>query len=350
MKAAVYHGKEQLIVEEVADPVIENGEVLLEIESCCVCGTDKRTYQHGDKKIIPPRILGHEFCGRVVESRAGDSSNIKNGDRVVMYIVMPCGTCVYCLSGRENLCASRTTMSYHHDGAFATHMKVPAKAVASGNLFKIENDIPSEHMGLSESLGCVINAYDKLNIGLKDSVVILGAGPIGILHACVSRLSGAQKVYMSDISEPRLKQAEQFDIDGVVLVKEDGSHVEQLRELTNGTGPDVVICANSVASSQIDALDLAAKCGRVEFFGGLPKSNPTALLNTNFIHYKELIVSGSFSEKKSDFQAAQALIQSGRFPSDKIITHSLPLNEITKAFELMDSGEALKVNINPQQK
>src|SRR3954454_1454299 len=130
MKAAVYEGKEQLIVRDVPDPVLSDGEVLLEIEACCVCGTDLRTYRHGDKKITPPRILGHEFCGRVVESRANGTSNVVVGDRVVMYIVLPCGNCRYCKLGRANLCESRSTMSYHHDGAFAPYVKVPAKGVS----------------------------------------------------------------------------------------------------------------------------------------------------------------------------------------------------------------------------
>jgi L-iditol 2-dehydrogenase len=121
-----------------------------------------------------------------------------------------------------------------------------------------------------------------------------------------------------------------------------------VRELTDGFGPSVVIVACSNASAQGDALEMAGKGARVEFFGGLPKSEPTALLNTNLLHYKELSVSGSYSEKLTDFQAAKALIQSGRFPSDKIVTHTLPLGSITNAFPLMETGEALKVCIDPR--
>ena len=120
-----------------------------------------------------------------------------------------------------------------------------------------------------------------------------------------------------------------------------------MKELTGGLGPSVVIVACSNAHAQADALEIAGKGGRVEFFGGLPKSAPTAVLNTNHLHYKEIIVSGSYSEKMSDFQASQALIQSGRFPADKIITHTLPLDRLTEAFPLMESGLALKVCIEP---
>lgn len=347
MKAAVYQGKEQLLVENVADPSLDDGEVLIEIDACAVCGTDLRTYRHGDKKIAPPRVLGHEFCGTIVESRA--DTNVGVGDRVVMYIVLPCGECRYCNMGRQNLCESRTTMSYHYDGAFAPLMKVPAKAVANRQLFKVESDIPSDQMGLSEPLGCVINAHGRLNIGLYDTVAVIGAGPIGTMHAVLSRIEGAQKVWMLDVSENRLEIAKRFDIDETIVVDPDGSHRERIKALTNGLGPSVVIVACSNAHAQADALEIAGKGARVEFFGGLPKSAPTAVLNTNHLHYKEIVVTGSYSEKMSDFQAAQALIQSGRFPADRIITHTLPLDRITEAFPLMESGEALKVCITPNR-
>jgi L-iditol 2-dehydrogenase len=347
MKAAVYYGKEDIRVEEVDDPSLAEGEVLVEIEACAVCGTDRRTYRHGDAKIAPPRILGHEFCGKVVDSRAPDA-NVRVGDRVVMYIVIPCGQCRYCKAGRQNLCTSRTTMSYQHDGAFAPLMKVPAKAVAGGHLFPIDSDIPSQHLALAEPLGCVINAHGRLAIGVHDTVVVIGAGPIGVMHAVLSRIEGAQKVFLLDVNTARLAIAEGFGLDGTVPVTSDGAHIARVLELTEGLGPTVTIVACSVAAAQADALEMAAKGGRVEFFGGLPKSAPTATLNTNHLHYKEIVVSGSYSEKMSDFQASQALIQSGRFPADRIITHTLPVEKVTDAFPLMESGEALKVCILPR--
>lgn len=347
MKAAVYEGKEQLNVRDVAEPTLEMGEVMIEIEQCCVCGTDMRTYRNGDPRIAEGRILGHEFCGRIVDERQAELNGLAVGDRVVMYIVIPCGECRYCKMGRANLCINRTTMAYHHDGAFARYMKAPAKAVRNGHLFKVESDIPSIQMGLAEPLGCVINAHDRLKVDLYDTVAVIGAGPIGVMHAAVSRLQGAQKVYMMDTMQSRLDIAEGFDFDGTILVEQDGSHIEKVKELTDGFGPDVVIVACSSPYAQADALEMAAKGGRVEYFGGLPKSKPMATLNTNHLHYKEITVTGSYSEKMRDFQAAQALIQSGRFPADKIVTHELPLAEVTKAFDLMQSGEALKVSINP---
>lgn len=346
MQAAVYLGKENIQVLEVEPPTLEEGEVLLRVHACSVCGTDLRTYRHGDKKITPPRILGHEFCATVVESRAPDA-NVSVGDRVVMYIVLVHSSDRYVEMGRENLSGHRTTISYHHDGAFAPYLKVPALAVHQGNLFRVTSEISNEQMSLAEPLGCCMNAHSRLGVGLKDTVAVFGAGPIGMMHACLARLQGAQKVIVLDTNPARLAMAARFDIDAAVPVRSDGSHREEVRALTNGFGADVTVVAVSSAAAQNDALDVAARAGRVNFFAGLPKSNPTASLDVNQIHYKELVISGSYSEKKSDFQASFALLHSGRFPADRFITHTLPLPRIHEAFELMESGAALKVCILP---
>jgi L-iditol 2-dehydrogenase len=172
---------------------------------------------------------------------------------------------------------------------------------------------------------------------------VIGAGPIGIMHASLARLQGAQKVFVVDTNPARLELAKRFDIDGVILSDGTGSHRETIKNLTDGHGPDVTIVAVSSGAAQNDALEIAAKGGRVNFFAGLPKTAPTAVLNVNHIHYKELEISGSYSEKKSDFQAAFALLHSGRFPADRLVTHRLPLENIATGFDLMESGEALKV-------
>jgi len=348
MKAAVYEGKERVVVREVPEPSLEDGEILLAIDACCVCGTDLRTYRHGDKKIIPPRILGHEFCARVVEMRAKpEDAGVKVGDRVGMYIVILHGNDRYIEGGRANLSSHRTTMSYHHDGAFAPLMRVPAEAVRQRSLFRVTGEMSSREMSIAEPLGCCMNAHSRLRVGMKDTVAVIGAGPIGVMHGLLARLQGAQRVILLDNNPARAQMAKQFGFDAVLVSRPDGSHRAEVAAMTDGEGPDVVIVAVSSATAQAEALEMAAKGGRINFFAGLPKSSPTAQLDVNQIHYKELEISGSYSEKKSDFQAAFALLQSGRFPADQIVTHTLPLSQITKAFELMESGEALKVCIDP---
>lgn len=343
MHALVYRAKEDFRLEEIATPTLSPGELLVQVEAVTVCGVDLRTFRHGDAKIAPPRILGHEFCGTVVASAADDAS-AQIGDRVVMFIVMACGTCRYCRDGRSNLCLTRTTMSYQHDGAFAQYVKIPA--AGRRQLYKVPEHIPSTHAAICEPLGCVLNAHSRIDIGFRDEVVIMGAGPIGVMHGVAARERGARKVILCDVSQERLTLCERFGFDHYVPVKEQG-HLDAIKRLTDGYGPSVVIVAVGAAQAQADALEMAAKGGRVEFFGGLPKSKPTALLNTNHLHYKELLVSGSYSEKPSDFEAAQALVFSGRFPAAKLVTHELSLERATEAFPLMEQGSALKVCITP---
>lgn len=347
MKAAVYlGGPKNIKIQEVPDPVLLEGEILVKVGAANICGVDSRTYNHGDKKIEPPRILGHEFAGTVVEVANGDT-DIKEGDRITSYVVLPCGTCVYCKRGRANLCDTRTTISYHYDGAFAQYMVLPKEAVDNRHVFRIPEHVSFEEAALSEPLATVLNAHGKLNIGIKDTVVVLGAGPIGILHSLVSKIEGATHVCLMDVSPGRLKLAEQFDLDRYVQVKEDGSHIEQAKALNDGLGPDVVIVANTAATSQGDALEMAGKGARVEFFGGLPKSNPYATLNTNLIHYREIIVSGSFSSRIEDFRNALKVVSSGLLPAKQLITHRFPLDAMLKAFEVIPAGEAIKVSIQP---
>jgi len=343
MQAAVYHAKEDIRIESTPQPTIGADELLIKVEACTVCGVDLRTFRHGDAKIAPPRILGHEFSGIVVESSAKDAG-VAVGDRVVMYIVLSCGECRYCQAGRGNLCINRSTMAYHHDGAFAQYIRVPARG--RRHLYKVPAGIPATHAALCEPLGCVLNAHSRIPIAFQDVVAVIGAGPIGIMHAVAAKSRGASKVILLESSPERLELGKRFGLDHYVQVREQ-AHLEEVKTLTDGFGPSVVIVACGVAQAQADALEMAGKGARVEFFGGLPKSKPTALLNTNHLHYKELLVSGSYSEKRSDFEAAQAMIFSGQFPAEKLITHRLPLSRVTEAFPLMERGEALKVCIVP---
>jgi L-iditol 2-dehydrogenase len=343
MQAAIYHAKEDIRIESTPQPTLGANELLIKVEACTVCGVDLRTFRHGDAKIAPPRILGHEFSGTVVESTAADAG-VQVGDRVVMYIVLACGECRYCQAGRGNLCTNRSTMAYHHDGAFAQYIRIPAKG--RRQLYKVPDHVPAAHAALCEPLGCVLNAHSRIAIGFQDVVAVIGAGPIGIMHAVAAKQRGAGTVILLESSPERLELGKRFGFDHYVQVHEQ-SHLEEVKKLTNGFGPSVVIVACGVAQAQADALEMAGRGARVEFFGGLPKTKPMATLNTNHLHYKELLVSGSYSEKRSDFEAAQAMVFSGSFPAAKLITHQLPLSRVNEAFPLMERGEALKVCILP---
>jgi L-iditol 2-dehydrogenase len=212
----------------------------------------------------------------------------------------------------------------------------------------VKDEIASKHAALAEPLGCVIHAHRRLNISIEDTVAVIGAGPIGSFHGIVSQVQGAQKVFMLDVSPERLTYQKTFGFDDYITVDKEGGHIEKVKELTEGRGADVVIVACGAAQAQADALEIAAKAGRIEYFGGLPKSNPFATLDTNLIHYKEIVVTGSFSETITDFEISHKLVQGGRIPGDKLVTHEVKLENITDAFGLIESGESLKVSVLPK--
>ncbi len=345
MKAAIYHGKEDIRVTDVPMPVAGEGEILVKVHSCAVCGADLRTYKHGHKSIAEGRTLGHEFCGEIVENNSNNGYAI--GERIVMYIVMPCGQCRYCKAGIDNMCTERTTLSYQHNGAFAEYVVIPKKAVEAGQIYRVPEHISSDAAALSEPLGCVLNAHSRLNVTSADRVAVVGAGPIGIMHALIAKMNGAESVMLLEMSEERLEIAKKFGFDHYIQVTAEKTHHQAVMNATDGFGADVVIVACSVAAAQADALELAGKRGRIEFFGGLPKDNPFTTINGNLIHYKELTISGSFSEKRSDFEKAQELIMSGAFPAEDLITHRVPLDDVCSAFDMMTAGSSLKVCVNP---
>ena len=347
MKAAVYlGGRKNIHVKDVPDPKLGEGEALIKIEACNICGVDVRTYEFGDKKIKPPRILGHELAGTVAEIH-NDKGGVVPGDRVIVYAVLTCSTCSYCIQGLQNLCDNRSAISYQYDGAFADYMVVPRQAVSNNQIIRIPEYLCHEEAALSEPLGCVLNSHRRLNIGIKDTVAVIGAGPIGLMHCLVSRLEGANYICLMDKSEARLERAGRFGFDSYIHITDSRDHIRKAGKMNNNLGPNKIIVACASAEAQADALEMASKEARIDFFGGLAKSDPYATLNSNLIHYKQLLVTGSYSQRIDDFETALDLISGKLFPAEKFITHVFELKNIIEAFELIQSGDAIKISIKP---
>lgn len=345
MLAAFYDGIEKINVRETTPPDLPPGGAILRIKSTAICGTDVRTFHHGSSFCEPPWIIGHEVAGEVVEVGHGVTS-IGRGDRVTVAAGVPCGTCHACTKGWKHLCSNVKAHGFHHPGGFAEFMAVDAQAVKQNALNRIEDKISYDQAALTEPLSCVINGQDLVNVSPGDTVAIIGAGPIGCMHVEVARSRGAAKIIHIEMNKQRLEAAQTFGADHYVDASKENA-VERVMELTEKQGADVVIAACPAKEAQSDAVQMAALRGRVSFFGGLPKSDPIAPINGNTIHYKELGVFGAFASSPAQNKEALDLITSGAIKSDAIITHRLPLKQISEGFRLMDSGEALKVVINP---
>ena len=344
MKAAVYYGIKDVRVEEIERPSAGPGEVVVRVLRCAVCGTDKRIYRHGQKNVVPPAVTGHEIVG-IVDEIGEDVTGVELGAKVVVATPVGCGECIYCEREQYNLCESFTALGYDHQGGFAEYMKIPAAAVAQGSIIEIPQDLDPDHAALIEPLSCVLNGQEYVAAQPGDRAVVFGAGPIGLMHAAALKAKGCHPVLVADISAERLNYVTDFDV-GTPVNTTDGDVVETVLEAGGGEKFDVIITACSVKAIQDVALRLARKKARVSFFAGIPKDDPVLPIDTNHLHYNEISVFGAFASNLRHYREAAEMVARGDLPADKFITHVFKLDDITKAFEIIEAGQGIKVVID----
>lgn len=345
MIAAVFHGPGEMEVTEVDKPKIGPGEVLVKVGANTVCGTDVRVMR-GEKTsgIRRPSIIGHEFAGRVAE--VGERvKGYEPGMPVAVAPMIPCHRCFYCQHGMENVCDYKQRMGYELDGGFGEYVRIPVEGVEAGNLFSVREDFPPEHLSLAEPLACCINGQQRSPVGLDDTVLIMGAGPIGLFHLQLALLSGARTVIVSQPTEARRNLATDLGAHLTVDPKnEDLSSV--VAEATGGLGVDVAIVCIGKPELVNDALRIVRKGGFVNIFAGLPGEG-WAESEMNLIHYNQLNVTGVTDCKRSDYEAALRLIESGRVEVRQMITHRFSLTAVTDALDATANGEGIKVAVFP---
>ena len=345
MKAAIYQGIGKLEVKDIANPQVELGCLLLKVKSCAICGGDLRTFRHGHAAIKPPIALGHEIAGEIVEV-APDVSGFSVGERVIVAPAIGCGSCSYCLSGWQNMCYTRKTIAHHYNGGFAEYVLVPAGAVRAGNVNRIPDEVTYLEASLAEPLACVLNAQEVIGIALGDSVAVLGAGPIGLMHAELARGRGAGKVFLINRSSPRLERAKSFGFDAYIdLSSVDG--VKAVMDLTGGLGANVVIVTAGNADAQKLGLAMASKMGKVCLFAGLPKDQPMMELDVNHLHYRQIALYGTFSSAPRHNALALEMIRSHKVSTGKILTHVVSLDNICAGMDLVSSHAGLRVAVAP---
>lgn len=345
MKAAVLEALDKMVVREVATPQIDENSVLVKVKACAVCGSDIRIFHHGNSRINPPQILGHEIAGEVVEA-GKNVTKFKNGDRVAIGADVPCGGCVFCEAGIGNNCQINYAMGYQFAGGMAEYVLLNKTVVNYGPVHKIPEHVSYDEAALAEPLGCVLNALELSNIRLGDTVVIIGAGPIGCMIIEVARKMGAAKIIVVQRSRPRLEMARRFGADVYVCSSEvDG--VARVLEETAGLGADVVITSNSSPEAQVDAVRMARNRARVNLFGGLPKNKSLVTLDTNLIHYKELFIHGAHGAMPIHHMKAVGLIASGAINTKNYISHKYSLDDILEAFATAEGHAGMRVIVNP---
>lgn len=347
MLAAVYHGPNDLRVEHVPVPQIGPGELLIQVKSASICGTDLRIF-HGNHRMYAPgtiRIPGHEVVGTIAV--IGDGlTGFEVGQRVFIAPNMGCGHCLQCVSGNNNLCANYDAVGVTMDGGFAEYMRVPANSVQQGNVITISQDVDPAVAALMEPFACVLRGQNALRIQPGEIVLVIGAGPIGVMHTKLARVRGAGRVIVSEPVASRAAQARRMGADRVVNPLEEDLQASIDQE-SGGRGADVIIVAAPAHAAQESALKMAAIGGRINFFGGLPKDRPTINLDSNLVHYKELIITGTTACSTHDCWQAAQIVNSGLIDLSDLVSQRFPLNEAVQAFAAAEDRQSLKIVLEP---
>jgi L-iditol 2-dehydrogenase len=344
--ALVYREGASLALETRARPRPGPGAALVRVEACAICGTDLRIAAGGHRAYRDGsgRVPGHEVVGTVVEAGAG--CQVPVGQRVFVAPNYGCGVCRPCRAGLVNLCATPRALGITEDGGFAEFVVVGAELVDQGNLIPVPDGPDAGALALAEPMACAWRGSQALHIGPEDVVLVFGSGPIGLLHMGLARLAGATAIVACDPNRARLELARQWGATQVASGGE-GELRAALGAVGANAGPDVVIVAAPVAAAQQQAVALAAPRGRVNFFAGLPSGRSEVPLDTNLVHYKELVVTGTTASNNASCRAAVDLILTGKVATASLIEARLPLASALDGFELARSGQSMKVVVQP---
>lgn len=346
MKASVYTGYDKIELRDIAIPEIDDNSLLVRVRSCAVCGSDIRIFHYGNSRVTPPQTLGHEIAGDIVAA-GKNVTRFAAGDRIAVGADVPCGECQFCEAGIGNNCQINYAMGYQFAGGFAEYVLLNKTVVNFGPVHKLPGNVSYDEGALAEPLGCVLNAMELAPVRLNDTVVLIGAGPIGMMLCEAAKKSGAAKVILVNRSRPRLEIGKKLGVADVYVCSGDEDPIARVLSETKGLGADVIYTSCPSPQAQTDAIKMAKNRARISFFGGLPKDNCNVTLDTNIIHYKELMITGAHGAMPVHHGKAVELIASGVINVGKFITHRFPLDEIISAFAAAEKHEGLRVIVNP---
>lgn len=342
MKAALLYGVKDLRIETVEKPKVDYGEALVRVKAATTCGTDLKIFQRGyvSGVIQLPTVFGHEWAGDIVEVGEGVPW-LKKGMRVRAGNSSPCLRCKMCQKQQYNLCEDMMWLW----GAYAEYIKIPPRIVML-NTQQIPSHVAYEEAALTEPLACVLHGLEKAHVKPEDTIAIIGAGPIGLLHLITARKMGAGKILISDMIDERLQLARRLGADETINAKQEDT-VEKTKRLTEGYGADIVIEAIGLPATWEQALRMARKGGTVLEFGGCPPGTQIKV-STEQLHYGETTVLGSFHATPAHFKKALNLIASGTLNVKPLVTRKMKLDNIKEAFNTLITSKAdIKIAIIP---
>jgi L-iditol 2-dehydrogenase len=346
MLAVRFYEPGNLRAEQVPIPEPQPGELIVRSSVALTCGTDVKMYKRGHPLAKPPQIMGHEFAGTVT-ALGKNVTGFGLGMKVVAVNSAPCGKCFYCLMHQPNLCEylNDCLVGFTWPGTYAEYVRIPERIVCQ-NTFQIPEGVALDEVASLEPLACVVHGWDLVGgFPTGGTAVIIGGGPIGLLHCQLARLNGAGQVALCDVVEDRLREAAKVGVDATINSQTEDPPTTILK-MTSGRGADLVVEAVGRRETWELAPKLTRKGGTVLLFGGCA-SGTQAQFEAERMHYGELHIQGSFHHTPAAVDRAFQLVASGRVSIKPLISHQMPLERAEEALQLMGSGKALKIALRP---
>lgn len=345
--SAIWDSPGNLFLKKRVLPNLRPGEVMLKVESCAICGSDLRILRHGNARVESGQTVGHEISG-VISAVAEGVKKWRVGDRVSVGADVPCGECPHCKSGRPNCCDINYAIGHQFAGGFSEYLVLNELTLNLGPVKKLKPETDFDCAALAEPLACCLNGYERGLMQDGRTVVIFGAGPIGMMLGMLGLFAyKAPMVILIDPNQKRLKKALEIGAATHVLDPKNIDVVKFVLEITAGAGAEMIFTACPDVKTHEQAIAMVAKRGVVNLFGGLPSTSPSVQFNSNFIHYREAYITGSHGSTPEQHARAVDLIEAGVLPIQRLITHKFPLSDINQAYDTAASGDAIKVIVKP---
>lgn len=343
MRAAIFCGPNNIEIRDVEFKPRQT-EIALKVKACAVCGYDARVYRNGHRKVKPPVILGHELCGEVLEEIKTPGGVLKPGTRIAVSPVIPCLSCMYCKDQQYNLCNNLKEIGSTVDGGFAEYIKIPQQIIKIGGLIPVPDNLSNEEAALLEPLACCLNGFSRFGqIDKEKNVLILGDGPIGLLHLQLSKkLYHAKTIVVGKIPF-RMQKAKSMGADAVFLF--DDKTENNIMDFTNGEGVSRIIIATSNPETLPFVKKVASKNSKINFFAGF-SPDITFEVDPNWLHYNQVSIFGSFSSTPDMLLKAAKLASDGEIDLSKIVTEKCSLNQIKHAISATEEFHGLRTVID----
>ena len=342
MKAAFVKGPSVVEVQDTAKPQLGQGDILVKMQSCGICGSDveKVFGKYGQ----PSMRLGHEPAGTIIGVGSA-VSDFKVGDRVFTHHHVPCYSCHYCKHGNETMCPKYYETNLSPCG-LAEEYVVQEWNVGHGGVLKIPDSMTFDEAAMIEPLACCVRAWSKLSYKKGDTAAVFGAGPTGMIHVMLAQANEFSKVFCFDVNDFRLDFASTF---GAIPLKSGPQSVDKVLSETQSQGVDVSIVATSSLKAISDAIMATRKGGFIVLFG-VPSKGATMDVDMSVVYSKELTLVPSYAASDQDTKRSLALIASGKTDVKRLITHRYALDDSQKAFEHAHTGQgAMKIVITARK-